>query len=141
MPKDRDRSRIPGARISHIFIAVHDLAAMTAFYRGVLGFEVLYEDEGASVFLALPGQRYPQIALTASPARHDPAEQPDRHWFIVIETDDVVRVRERIHKGGLSIGAVEPVPFGRAAMLRDPEGNLIEIHEAERGGAATGEPA
>lgn len=130
MTKDQDRPRIPGARISHIFIAVNDLPAMTAFYRHVLGFEVLYEDEGASVFLALPGQRYPQIALTAAPSRR---VSHDQHWFIVIETDDIASVRDRIHNDGTTIGAIEPVPFGRAAMLRDPEGNMIELHQAATG--------
>ncbi|MCW5689123.1 MAG: VOC family protein [Pseudolabrys sp.] len=52
---------------------------------------------------------------------------------MVIETDDIASARERIHKGGIAISAIEPVPFGRAAMLRDPEGNMIEIHQAERG--------
>lgn len=131
MTTGQDRSRIPGARISHIFIAVNDLPKMAAFYRGVLGFEVLYQDEGASVFLALPGQRYPQIALTAAPSRR--GDGHDQHWFIVIETDDIVPVRERIHKDGMAISAIEPVPFGRAAMLLDPEGNMIEIHQAEPG--------
>lgn len=127
---DRTPVRIPGARISHIFIAVNDLAAMTAFYQRTLGFDVLYEDEGESVFLALPGQRYPQIALTAA---RETRAGPDPHWFIVIETDDVASVRHRINEDGLSISAVEPVPFGRAAILRDPEGNVIEIHQAEGG--------
>ncbi|MCW5693565.1 MAG: VOC family protein [Pseudolabrys sp.] len=126
---DQGPVRIPGARISHIFIAVNDLPAMTAFYTGVLGFEVLYRDKGASVFLALPGQRYPQIALTAS-LSHGRGDGHDQHWFIVIETDDIVPVRERIHKDGMAISAIEPVPFGRAATLRDPEGNMIEIHQA-----------
>ncbi|MBS0533908.1 MAG: VOC family protein [Proteobacteria bacterium] len=125
--------RIPGARISHIFIAVNDLPAMSVFYRQTLGFDVLYEDAGKSVFLALPGEPYPQIALTASPK---PRTGSDPHWFIVIETDDIASVRDRMHRDGLSIGGIEPVPFGRAAMLRDPEGNVIEIHQAERGGGS-----
>lgn len=132
---DRAAIRIPGARISHIFIAVNDLAAMTTFYRRILGFDIVHEDKGDSVFLALPGQRYPQIALTAA---REPRAVPERHWFIVIETDDIASARARIHEDGLSISAVQPVPFGRAAILSDPEGNVIEIHQADGGKGEAG---
>lgn len=130
---DAHGPRIAGARIGFIFISVRDLLSMTAFYRQMLGFDVVYQDE-SSVFLSLPGQSQPQIALTAGRAASEAAAP---HWFIVIETIDLASARETMLDAGLHVSGIAAVPYGRAVALHDPEGNMIEIHEAEGTAAAS----
>jgi predicted enzyme related to lactoylglutathione lyase len=106
-------------KISYLFLLVHDFEVMFAFYHHWLGFEVVYAEPGQFAFLQLGGGHGPQIALSAG--RTTPISEQS-HWFLVI---DVAALQAQ----GVVVGAIEAVPFGRAATFCDPEGNLIELHE------------
>lgn len=110
------------ARISHLFVYVDDLDAALAFYRDVLGFDVFHRGEG-SAFLRLPSD----TTVLALQSRATAAN--DRDWMLVIDTEDIERRRTEITRTGTEISPVEPVPYGSAAQLRDPEGNLVELHQ------------
>ena len=99
---------------------------MLAFYREVLGFATAFEVEGEIVFLRLDGDLGPQIALTAGGENAPPA---DPHWFLVIDVTGLDAVVADLETRGVEIGDIQDVPYGRAATFRDPEGNLLEVHE------------
>lgn len=118
-----------GGTISYIFILVHDFPGMFSFYHDILGFDAPYFEEGHFAFLKL-GNTGPAIAMYAG--RTTPVTD-ESHWFIVIDVADIDEVAERLRERGIAVGAIEDVPYGRAAIFRDPEGNAIEVHEPARG--------
>lgn len=117
---------LAGGHMTYLFILVHDFQGMLTFYRDRLGLRVLYLEEGTCVFLALPNGG-PQIALYAGRER---VEGSGNHWFVAFDVRGIDAVVAELEQRGVSVGPIEAVPFGRAAKLSDPEGNVIEVHEA-----------
>ncbi len=124
---------LAAGRISCIFIHVHDVQGMFTFYRDILGLRVCYAEDGLCAFLDLPNGEGPQIALYSGRERSSNAEN---HWFIIIDVPGIDAVAERLRRLGVAVGPIEPVPYGRAAQFKDPEGNVIEIHEPNSSAAA-----
>lgn len=119
---------LSGARVSYLFLTVRDFAAMLAFYRDALGLEVEYVDEGRCAFLRLGGA---QIALYAG-LDAPPPDHP--HWFLSVDVTGIDDVVAALRARGVPVEDVRTVPYGRAATLRDPEGNTLQLHEpAARG--------
>lgn len=116
---------LSGARMSYLFILVHRFPDMLTFYRDRLGLRTVYLEEGACAFLELPNGG-PKIALYAGRDRLDDA---DNHWFIALDVRGIDSVVAELLGRGVSVGPIEDVPYGRAAKLSDPEGNVIELHE------------
>src|SRR3982751_1384802 len=100
---------LSGGRISYIFILVHDLPAMLAFYRDILGFRVHYAEADRFAFLSLGGA--PQIALY--PGRTADAEARG-NWFFVIDVDDIDAAAARLSGMGVAVSGITDVPNGRA---------------------------
>lgn len=119
-------SIIQSGRISYIFLRVYDLECMVAFYRQTLGFRLLYEDTGVCGFLALPDATEPQIALYSG--KETPGPENDS-WFFVIDVDDLDVVAARFSAHRIDTAGIFDVPYGRALQFRDPEGNLIQLHQ------------
>lgn len=113
------------SHIRYLFILSLDLQRLLSFYRDVLGFTVLYQEEGQFAFLRL-GDSGPDIALYPGRTTQQ-AEAP--HWFIVINVDDIKTVAASLRAKGVAVSDIHDVPNGRAATFNDPDGNLIEIHQ------------
>jgi predicted enzyme related to lactoylglutathione lyase len=113
------------ATLGYIFVFVHDLAVMMHFYREVLGLQLLYGAEGEFAFFQL-GVEGPQLALY--PGRDSPGNTAP-HWFIVLNVRSIEAAVDDLKAKGVPVGAIEPVPYGRAVQLVDPEGNSLELHE------------
>lgn len=120
-------SPLSGARMSYLFILVHGFQEMLTFYRDRLGLRVVYLEEGVCAFLALPNGG-PQIALYTG---REQVGSTGNHWFFALDVSGLDTVVAELQRRGLSVGPIEDVPYGRAAKLSDPEGNVIELHEAE----------
>ena len=105
---------------------VRDFGTMHRFYRDTLGFDVPYFEEDHFAFLRMRREGPPEIALYAGRAS---AITEDSHWFIVIDVENLDAVVASLRERGVEVGAIEDVPYGRAATFRDPEGNVIEVHE------------
>lgn len=121
---------LSGAKISALFIYVQDLDQMLAFYRDALGLRVFYEESGQCAFLQSRNDGGPAIALY--PGRI-PSPGEKNHWFLVFDVDDVERCAQGLRRAGVQVGEVFDVPYGRATKFSDPEGNIIEIHQPNRG--------
>jgi lactoylglutathione lyase len=108
------------------------------FYRDVMGFEVTWGDEGAGYasFKTSGGsklslfKRAEQARTVGTSELPSEAEAQDR--FVMVFRSRNVDKRLKRMKGkctGPIIGPTDYPKWGiRAAYIRDPDGNLIEIH-------------
>jgi len=123
--------------LTHVRLLVTDFPACFRFYRDVLGFEVLWgEEEGryadfkaGDAIVALYDRRLmaEAVGTTGLPSE---AEAQDR-ILLTFAVEDVDAVCEQLKVRGVRF-VTEPQDrpdWGiRTAHLRDPDGNLIEIH-------------
>ncbi len=131
--------------IHHTFLPHTDPDESLAFYRDVLGFEVLND-------VGYGGMRWITVAPTGqsetSVVLHPPAADPGvteaerqtinemmakgTYASIVLATKDVDRTFEQVVDGGAEV-VQEPIdqPYGvRDCAFRDPAGNMVRIQEA-----------
>lgn len=104
----------------------HDVPAMTAFYRALLGCEPAAESDGMAIFLVdqtkiFIHQTYTPGAGELPPENHTAFAVPDVDAACAALTGTGVRLE------------VEPRDYywGRSAYLRDPDGHLIELTQEE----------
>jgi len=135
--------------VHHTAIHTSDLERLIAFYRGVIGFEVVarYEwqneplvDEvigvqGSSARAAMlrAGNCYLELFQYARPAPRvqEPLQPHDRGYtHICLDVTDIQREYERLKRCGMSFNR-SPGDFGNlfAVYGRDPDGNIVEIQE------------
>ncbi|GAA1535032.1 VOC family protein [Nocardioides humi] len=131
--------------IHHSFLPQTDPEASLAFWRDVLGFEVL-NDVGYGdmrwITVAPKGQQAPSIVLT--PPAADPGITDDEkrviaemmakgtYATVVLSTPDLDATFDRIQATGAEV-VQEPVdqPYGvRDCAFRDPAGNHVRINQA-----------
>lgn len=141
--------------VAEIVINVRDLAAMTSFYREVLGFRFhsqFPEDDPTIVFLTIADLDsplghggHPQLFALLDPTRHrftphtfkglDSQRSSLNHVAFEIDSDDFGAEKQRLETLGLSVQVSEfPHMQTRGMFFNDPEGNLIELicHRMER---------
>lgn len=138
---------------------VRDLERSAAFYRSVLGFELVFDNE-----ITMSGSGYPagnagdriRLAMMQGgdpagsmigllqhldPALPEPAERPVGigDAVMVLQTDDLDRVHDRCRASGVRIYS-NPHPFTisgsdgtpmrmRSMTIFDPDGFVLEINE------------
>ena len=131
--------------IQHSFLPQTDPDASLAFYRDVLGFEVL-NDVGYGdmrwITVAPAGQGGPSIVL--APPAADPGITEDEkstiaemmakgtYATVVLSTSDLDGTFDRIQATGAEV-IQEPIdqPYGvRDCAFRDPAGNHVRINQA-----------
>lgn len=117
--------------IHHVNVTVGDHAEAMAFYVGVLGLEERADRPDfpfAGAWLDVGGQ---QVHLVVG-APHEPTRD---HFAVLVEDLDatVAELRDR----GVRVSDPVGVATSRQCFLRDPWGNLIELHQtaaaADRG--------
>jgi predicted enzyme related to lactoylglutathione lyase len=118
---------LAGGHIRYLFILTRDLARMQAFYADTVGFKVAYAEAGQFAFLSLPAGGA-DVALY--PGRSTP-DTADPHVFVVINVTNPDAAVTHLRAQGVAVDGVNPVPYGRAATFKDPEGNLIELHQPD----------
>jgi catechol 2,3-dioxygenase len=92
----------PGLRMGHVHLHVGDIAAASAFYTGVLGFELMATYPGA-IFVAAGGYHHHVGLNTWRGEGVGPAPAGTvglREWTIVLEADDLARMRGRAGLAG-----------------------------------------
>lgn len=114
--------------IHHVSINVSDLAEAHEFYVGVLGLEArvdrpTFELDGA--WLNAGGQ---QVHLVVA----EPPPFLGQHFAVLV--DDVASTVDDLRARGVTVSTPSVVGTGLQCFLRDPFGNLIDLHEV---GAAT----
>lgn len=113
--------------ISYLFLYVHDWPRMLTFYRDQLGLTVYFSQEGVCAFLQTHAGRGPTIALYAG---RSTSITDKSHWFVAFNVTNLDRVVTALHQQGIITGAIITETFGRYVKFTDPEGNVLEVHEA-----------
>ncbi|TKA03097.1 VOC family protein [Actinacidiphila oryziradicis] len=132
------------ARFDHVGINVRDLAAATAWYREAFGLTPYFafdlEGPGLSGIVLQSPQGY-RIELLARPGSQPGLRAPDPltaaltegygHFALnVPELDPVYEALVALGAGEVMKPGPSPQPGFRMAWVTDPEGNLIELIEA-----------
>jgi lactoylglutathione lyase len=128
---------IPISGLAHIGIRVHDLERSLRFYA-LLGFEksagplgpepvaILDHPSGVELNLVLnaPNASEPNVLM----------DTPDKHAGIThfaLLCSDIIAAKERLEAAGFTLSG-GPVRFGPGAQgifVRDPDRNVIELHQ------------
>jgi lactoylglutathione lyase len=123
--------------IAHVGIRVHDLERSVSFYA-LLGFSktagpmgpepvaILENDAGVEINLILnaPSATEPNVLM----------DVPEKHpgiTHIALLCDDILEAKARLEEAGipLSGGPVRFGPKAQAIFVRDPDRNVIELHQ------------
>jgi lactoylglutathione lyase len=130
-------SPIPLTGLAHIGIRVHDLDRSVRFY-GLLGFTktagpigpepvaILDHPSGVEVNLVLnaPASKTPNVLM----------DVPEKHpgiTHIALLCPDILAAKARLEAEGIALSG-GPIRFGPNAQgifVRDPDGNVIELHQ------------
>jgi lactoylglutathione lyase len=131
-----------GTRIDMIGVFVADIAAMVAFYRDALGFEIEWDGSGPHAEFKHEGVRFSMYARQELPGLlgRTPGFPSGLNGTFELAIDlprseDVDEEFARVvAAGGQPVYAPRDEPWGmRSSMIADPEGNLIEIGSWNRG--------
>jgi predicted enzyme related to lactoylglutathione lyase len=115
------------AEFKYLFLTVERLEPAVVFYRDVLGLKLLYTDEAEFAFLSFRDPAGPQLALYRGSPPSPSAGAP----LIAVNVRGLDDVVAELRGRGVPVSDVHPVPFGRAAELTDPFGNVLELHEPD----------
>lgn len=115
--------------VGGVFFKAEDTAALTEWYKRVLGFA--FEDWGGVVFPPLPSGVTVWSPMPLEAAGYfAPSTQPFMVNLVVDELDAMVA---RVEEAGVEVlGREEKDAHGRFAWLIDPAGVKIELWEPKR---------
>jgi catechol 2,3-dioxygenase-like lactoylglutathione lyase family enzyme len=111
------------AGIHHVNVTVRDLSEAMAFYVGTLGMRERDDRPDfpfGGAWLDVGGQ---QVHLVVG----DPGEPRRDHFAVLV--DDLDATIEELRERGLTVSNPVGVAASRQAFLRDPSGNLVELHQ------------
>lgn len=134
---DQTVAPIPIAGLAHIGIRVHSLERAMAFYA-LLGFvktagpigpepvAILEHASGLEVNLVLnaPNAREPNVLMDV------PEKHPGITHFALL-CADILSAKERLEAAGIALSG-GPMRLGQSAQaifVRDPDGNVVELHQ------------
>lgn len=114
--------------IGRIELSVHDLGAMSSFYEGVIGLEVISSD-GEEVVLGAADTPLVVLRKDLQARRSSPGEAGLFHtaFLLPTRTDLASWLRHAVARGVALTGASDH-GVSEAIYLDDPEGNGIEIY-------------
>lgn len=120
-----------GTRIGHVHLKVSDIERALAFWRDVLGFEVMQRRESA-VFLSAGGYHH-HIALNTwdSKGGQPPPREATGLYHVAILYPDrasLAQAVRRVVDAGVRIDGASDHGVSEAIYLRDPDANGIELY-------------
>jgi lactoylglutathione lyase len=123
--------------IAHVGIRVHDLARSVAFYE-VLGFAKTVGPIGPEPVAILKNAAGVELNLVLNAPDPDAPnilmDVPEKHpgyTHIALLVPDLDAARATVDAAGIALsgGPIEFYPGARGFFIRDPDRNVIEIHE------------
>ena len=126
-----DTSIDPRVDIGHVHLKVADLDRALAFYRGVLGFDLM-QRLGAAAFLSAGGYHH-HIGLNTweSQGGSPPAPGTTGLYHIAIRYPDRRTLADallRLQRAGIPLDGASDHGVSEALYLRDPDGNGVELY-------------
>ena len=112
--------------IDHVYYWTRDMDAAVAFYRDVVGFELLRREGGEwAEFDGGTGVRF---------ALHGTDDETPAAGTVVLRVDDLDEARWVLESRGVAFDAYvgEVEGFARFATFRDPDGNPVQLIEYRR---------
>jgi catechol 2,3-dioxygenase len=114
----------PGLAVGHVHLHVGDLERGLAFYRDVLGFELVMFFPGQAAFVSAGGYHH-HLGFNVWRGEGVPPAPPGRvglrHWTVVLEDPkEVAAVRERVEAAGIEAAEAEG-----GFLVRDPWGIAV----------------
>jgi catechol 2,3-dioxygenase len=121
----------PRTDIGHVHLKVSDLDRAVAFYRDVLGFELMQRLGDEAAFLSAGGYHH-HIGLNTWESKGGPPPTPGTtglyHFAIrVPDRPALAKTLKRVLDAGIRIGASDH-GVSEAIYFSDPDGNGIEIY-------------
>jgi catechol 2,3-dioxygenase len=121
----------PAVRIGHVHLKVADLDRALAFYRDVLGFEVMARIPDA-VFLSAGGYHH-HIALNTWHSKGGPPPPPNAtglyHVAILYPSRAMLAdALRRLMAAGIRLEGASDHGVSEALYLSDPDGNGVELY-------------
>jgi catechol 2,3-dioxygenase-like lactoylglutathione lyase family enzyme len=105
-----------------VSVPVSDQARAKAFYRDILGFELIREadmgPQGKWIQLAPKG-----CATTIALVTWYDSMKPGGLQGVMLNVTDIDKDHRDLTARGLSLSAIDQQPWGRFAMFKDPDGN------------------
>jgi catechol 2,3-dioxygenase len=125
-------SKISGVRIGHIHLKVSDINRSLAFYRDVLGLEVMQLFGGQAAFLSFDGYHH-HIGLNTWESRGGAPPPPGTtglyHAAILYpDRPSLARALKRLIEHGVSLDGASDHGVSEAIYLHDPDGNGLELY-------------
>lgn len=105
-------------QLRFVYTPVSDLEAAKAFYVGVLGGTIAWEEGADTCGVTLPGDRV-QLLLDV-----DPQENRSGPFYVVPSVHEFV---ERLDGRAHIVRGPDRIPPGWYVLLEDPDGNPIRV--------------
>ena len=128
-------------KLDGVGLFVKDMPTMIRFYRDVLGFEIVEDEDAVNVYLIKDGTLFMLYERKnfeqMTNRRYEYLKGFNGHFEIALYVDTFEEVDTRYHeiiaKGAQSVLEPTTEPWGqRTCYIADPEGNLIEIGSFNR---------
>ena len=120
-------------QLTHMGINVYDIAAMEAFYTGVLGLVVTDRGVGTTfkaqlVFMSSSPYSHHQVVIASGRDPESPKTSINQISFKVADLDELREMYRRVVEHGVE--GLRPLNHGNAwsVYFYDPEGNNVEIY-------------
>ena len=132
VPEPGNRQPIDdGVRIGHVHLRVSDIERSLAFWRDILGFEVMQRRPGA-VFLAAGGYHHHIALNTWDSAGGPPAPKSAAGLYHVAllypSRPKLGAALDRVLKAGIKLTGASDHGVSIALYLDDPDGNGVELY-------------
>lgn len=125
--------KIPaGTHIGHVHLKVTNLEKALAFYRDLLGFEVMQYYGDAAVFLSAGGYHH-HIGLNTWHSKNTgpaPTKSAGLYHAAIVypERKDLSQVLRNLLKAGYPLTGASDHGVSEALYMNDPDGNGIELY-------------
>ncbi len=122
----------PRVRVGHVHLKVADLDRAIAFYRDVLGFDLMQRLGEQAAFLSAGGYHH-HVGLNTWESRGGSPPPPGttglyHSAFLFPTRRDLAQALQRVLAAGIPLDGASDHGVSEALYLRDPDGNGVELY-------------